>query len=110
NVSNRRPPRIADRHSTWLQNPGEQPVGAAVEVTSGKDLIARRKQTRDRSDRSHAAREGKSVFGVFNLGKLTLEHCSSRIAASRVIIRTEFRRGLLFERCGLVDRCDDWAI
>ncbi|KAG9680324.1 cystathionine beta-lyase, partial [Aureobasidium melanogenum] len=95
-----------DHGSLFRQNRGdrvgvfEKTVRTAVEVVAGDNLVTRVKQASDNVKASHARRHDQRAVGIHDLGQVTLEMGTGRVARTSVIVLI----ALALEGCGLVDR------
>ena len=57
-------------HAEALEDLGEDPVGAAVEVVAGDDVVAGVQRLDDRRSGGHAGSEAQTVLGAFQGGQV----------------------------------------
>ncbi len=72
--------------SEVLQHGAEKPVGAAVDVARGDDMIPLFEQEHRSGRRAHTGGEGEAVFGRLQARERCLERRARRIVGPRVVV------------------------
>ena len=90
-----------------LQHRAEKPVGAAVDVARGDDVISLLEKQHRSGRRAHTGGEGEAVFGRLQARERRLERRARRIVGPRVVVPFMDAGRALRESAGLKDRNSD---
>ena len=94
-------------HAELAVQPGEQPVGPAVEVAARHHVVAALEQAEHAIDGRQPAGERQPVAGALQVGHACLERSAGRVARARVLVALVPAHALLGERRRQRDRGDD---
>ena len=90
-----------------LQHRAEKPVGAAINVARGDDVISLFEQEHRSGRRAHTGGKSEAVFGRLQARERRLERGARRIVGPRVVVPFMDAGRALRESAGLIDRNSD---